>query len=178
MLHCSAFFFTFAYVLAVPAFLQERKQGTLEKTLLSPVHRAQVVFGCLCSFSIFAGLQILLMLVPSFIRIGFPSLTSLWPVFLSLFIEALTGLAVGMFFASIVQNNFQAFQFVLFIIVPQIFLSGIMPIGRFPGWLQKTAVFTPMYNGTETIRSLTSRLPVSVDTNFGYLLLILHIFAI
>lgn len=168
--------FTFAYVLALPALLEERKQGTLEKTLISPVHRTQVVLGSFCSFAVFVGAQILLMLALSFFWIGFPSLAYLWQVFLALFAEALAGLSIGMFAASIAQNNFQAFQLALFIIVPQILLSGILPIRRFPGWLQQTAFFTPMYNGTEIVGSLTSGLPVPVDANFGYLLLILVVF--
>ena len=117
------FFFTF--INAAIAFIRERSQGTLEKFMVSPLSRVEMVSGYVLGFSLFTLLQsaTTLFVVTALFKVplrGSP-LTAM-AVVLTLGAGALV---LGSFFSNFARSEFQVVQFIPLIITPQIVLCGI-----------------------------------------------------
>ena len=57
------FSFFFVFILTSVAFLRERSQGTIERVMVSPLTRPELVVGYICGFTLFALVQSLMILL-------------------------------------------------------------------------------------------------------------------
>src|SRR5437899_10256539 len=57
------FSFFFVFLLTSVAFLRERSQGTIERVMVSPLTRVELVMGYISGFTLFALVQSLLILL-------------------------------------------------------------------------------------------------------------------
>lgn len=124
--------FFFVFLIAGINFLTERKSGTLEKMLSTPVKRREIIFGYICGFGIVTVLQTVvvvsyLIYVLKIIMIG-----SFWTVLLITLLTSMCALTLGMLLSSLAQNEFQFVQFIPVVIIPQLFFSGIFQLSS--GW--------------------------------------------
>jgi ABC-2 type transport system permease protein len=79
------------------------------------------------------------------------NLLSVFVVTLALVMGAVT---LGILLSAFARNELQAIQFIPIVILPQVFLSGLLwPIQDMPGWLQAIAHLMPL---TYAIQALTS----------------------
>jgi len=120
-----AFFLTF--VLSVISFQRERNMGTLERLLVAPVSFGSVVGGYLAGFAPFALGQVLIVLAFSFPIMDMP--IAFWQVAETLAVSmvmAVMALLMGLTASFAAKNEFQAIQFIPLIILPQVFLGGII----------------------------------------------------
>jgi ABC-2 type transport system permease protein len=71
--------------------------------------------------------------------------------------QILTRLAVclGIFISAFAKNEFQMVQFIPLILVPQVFICGVLfPVSQQPDYLQWIAKFLPLTHGVDGIRAL------------------------
>jgi ABC-2 type transport system permease protein len=138
-----AFFFVF--LLTAVSFLRERAQGTMERVLASPLTPVEIIAGYLLGFLLFALLQtaVVMFFMLFVLKIHYAgSLASIFVVELILIVGASN---MGIFFSSFAKNEFQVAQFIPLVIVPQVFLSGLLwSIETMPRALQYVAYALPL----------------------------------
>ena len=148
-----ALFFTF--ILTGVSFLRERAQGTLERLLTTPVGRGDILVGYLLGFLIFAAAQSLVILLFTILVLQVDYQGSLWRIFVLLIVLTVVAVNLGIFISTFARNEFQVVQFILLVLAPQIFLSGvILPVEQMPSYLKAIAQVLPLTYAVEGLRGI------------------------
>jgi ABC-2 type transport system permease protein len=145
----------FGFILTGISFLRERSQGTLERLMASPASRLDIVGGYLLGFILFALIQtmILFFYMIYVLKVSFHG--DLWQILVFQIIIAIGAICLGTFFSIFARNEFQMMQFIPLIIVPQMFLCGLLwPVSEMPNYLQWIAKILPLTYGIDGIRAL------------------------
>lgn len=151
----AVFVLFFTFLLAGVSFLRERGQGTLERLLTTPVGRADLMVGYMLGFLIFAAIQAMLVLLYTILvlQVGFRG--NLVEASLFLLILAVVGVSLGILISTFAHNEFQIVQFIPIIIIPQIFLSGvIVPIREMPTPLEILSQALPLTYAVDGIQKI------------------------
>ncbi len=139
------FAFFFVFLLTSVSFLRERSQGTIERVLVSPLSKAELVLGYVLGFTLFALLQslIILLFVVAVLRVHYVgNLGLLFLVTLGLTIGAVN---LGIFISAFARNELQVIQFIPLLLVPQVLLSGLFfPVATLPIVLKQLAYILPL----------------------------------
>ncbi len=145
----------FGFLLTGISFLRERSQGTLERLMASPVSRLDIVVGYLLGFFIFALVQTLIILLFTIYVLKINYHGDLWQIFVFQVIVIVAAVNLGIFISTFARNEFQMMQFIPLIILPQMFLCGLLwPVSQMPEYLQWIAKFLPLTYGVDGIRAL------------------------
>lgn len=145
----------FGFIITGISVLRERSQGTMERLMASPVTRMDMVVGYLLGFLVFALIQtfIIFFYMVYVIKVNFQG--DLWQILVFQVIIGIGAVCLGTFFSIFARNEFQIMQFIPLIILPQMFLCGLLwPIEQMPNYLQWIAKFLPLTYGIEGIRAL------------------------
>jgi len=145
----------FGFLLTGISVLRERTQGTLERLMASPVSRLDIVGGYLLGFLLFALTQtmIIFFYMVYVLKVNFQG--DLWQILVFQILVGIGAVCLGTFFSVFAKNEFQMMQFIPLIIVPQMFLCGLLwPVSQMPDYLQWIAKFLPLTYGVEGIRAL------------------------
>lgn len=153
--------FFFAFLLTMLSFLRERKQGTMERILTSPVKRSEIILGFIFSYSLLSLLQAtVVIIVTIFIfnaQIEF-SWINLLQVYLIVYILLLAALGLGIFLSTLAKSEFQIIQFIPLVILPFMLLSGVWsPIETLPAWLRNVSSFVPLTYANTAMRDILIR---------------------
>ncbi|MWC26785.1 ABC transporter permease [Paenibacillus sp. MMS18-CY102] len=151
------FSFFFVFLLAGVSFLRERTSGTLERLLVTPIRRQEVVAGYLAGFGIFALLQATLIAWYSVEVLGLHMTGSIGYMLLINLLLSLTALTLGTLLSSFASTEFQIIQFIPIVIVPQAFFSGLFNLDAMNPWLQKLSTIMPLYYGADAMRGIMIR---------------------
>jgi ABC-2 type transport system permease protein len=156
-----AFFFVF--LLTAVSFLRERAQGTMERLLASPLTPLELIAGYLFGFIVFALAQTLVIMFFMLVILKIHYAGSLASIFLVELILIVGASNMGIFFSSFAKNEFQVAQFIPLVIVPQVFLSGLLwSIETMPRILQYLAYALPLTYANLALRDLMIKgLPLS-----------------
>jgi len=108
------------------AMLRERTTGTLERLMTMPLAKLDLLAGYGLAFAAMATVQAVLV---SFVAVGLLGLevagsTPLVVVFAVL--NAMLGMALGLFLSAFARTEFQAVQFMPAFLLPQILLCGLL----------------------------------------------------
>jgi len=145
----------FGFLLTGISFLRERSQGTLERLMASPISRIDIVAGYLLGFLLFALVQTLIIFFYMVYVLNVSYRGDLWQILLFQVLIGIGAVCLGTFFSVFARNEFQMMQFIPLIIVPQMFLCGVLwPVSQMPDYLQWIAKFLPLTYGVEGIRAL------------------------
>jgi ABC-2 type transport system permease protein len=145
----------FGFLLTGISFLRERSQGTLERLMASPVSRPDIVGGYLLGFLLFAVLQTMVLFFYLIYVLNINFYGDLWQILVFEIIIGILAVCLGIFISVFARNEFQMVQFIPIIIVPQIFLCGLLwPVSQMPEYLQWIAKFLPLTYGVDGIRAL------------------------
>jgi ABC-2 type transport system permease protein len=148
----------FVFILTGVSFLRERTQGTLERLLATPVGRGDVLLGYLVGFLVFAAVQSLLVVLFLVLVLQISYQGVLWHIFLLVLVLATTSLNMGIFFSTFARNEFQVMQFIPLVIVPQLFLGGVLvPVEQMPGYLQAVSRMLPLTYAIRGLRDIMVR---------------------
>jgi ABC-2 type transport system permease protein len=149
------FAFFFVFLLTVVSFLRERTTGTLERIMVTPAGRAELLLGYMIGFGIFAVLQsLVIVLVAVFIlRINYEG--NLLLIFVMTGILSLGAVNLGIFLSTFARTELQAVQFIPVVIVPQGLLSGVIwPVDTLPRWLEGVARALPLTYANSALRNI------------------------
>jgi ABC-2 type transport system permease protein len=145
----------FGFLLTGISFLRERSQGTLERLMASPVSRLDIVGGYLLGFLLFALVQTMIIFFYMVYVLDVNFNGDLWQILVFQVLIGIGAVCLGTFFSVFARNEFQMMQFIPLIIVPQIFLCGLLwPVSQMPEYLQWIARFLPLTYGVDGIRAL------------------------
>jgi ABC-2 type transport system permease protein len=147
------FFFTF--ITAAISFLRERTQGSLEKFMVSPLTRPEMVAGYLLGFSLFALLQSATTLLVVVFVFGVPMNGNPLTAFAVLLLLGSGALVLGAFFSNFAKTEFQVVQFIPMVILPQVVLSGVWwPLESIPAFIRPISYILPLTYSSDALRAV------------------------
>ena len=147
------FFFTF--INAAIAFIRERSQGTLEKFMVSPLSRVEMVSGYVLGFSLFTILQSATTLFVVTTLFGVPLRGSPLTAMAVVLLLGAGALVLGSFFSNFARSEFQVVQFIPLIITPQIVLCGIWwPLQSVPEFIRPFSYMLPLTYAAHALRAV------------------------
>lgn len=166
------FIFFFVFLIAGVAFLRERISGTLDRILATPLKRWEIVLGYFLGFGLFVSIQTLILQVFSVYGLNVPMVGSFWAVLVINLLLASGSLALGTLLSAFARNEFQLFQFIPIVIVPQIMFSGIFDLRNAPTWAKILSKIFPMTYGAEALRDVMLRGKTLIDIKYNLFVLI------
>lgn len=168
-------FFVFLFVILISSigFLQERTSGTLERMLMTPIKRFEVVISYIIGFGLLAALQVIVIVTFAVYVLKIAQPESIMHIIIVNLIIALVALSLGLLLSSFAKSEFQLIQFILLVVVPQIFLSGIFRIDMMVGWLQLLSKFMPLYYAGDALQNIMYKGQNLYDVWLDLLVLIL-----
>ena len=145
----------FGFLLSGIAFLRERSQGTRERLMASPVTRLDILVGYLLGFLLFAMVQTLILFFYAVYVLKADFVGQLWQIIVFQILIGILAVCLGIFVSAFARNEFQMIQFIPLIIVPQVFVCGLLfPVSQMPDYLQWLSKFLPLTYAVDGIRAL------------------------
>ena len=108
-------------------------------------------------FGLFVSIQTVILQVFSVYGLKVPMVGSFWAVLTINLALASGSLALGTLLSAFASNEFQLFQFIPIVIVPQIMFSGIFDLRNAPTWARILSKIFPMTYGAEALRDVMLR---------------------
>jgi ABC-2 type transport system permease protein len=139
------------------AMLRERTSGTLERLMSLPVGRFDLLLGYGLAFGVTAVVQAGVVSLVGFGFLGLDVAGSMGLVIALAVANAILGTALGLFVSAFASTEFQAVQFMPAIILPQLFLCGLLvPRAQMASaldWLSGVLPMTYAYDGLARVAS-------------------------
>ncbi|MFF5264139.1 ABC transporter permease [Actinomadura viridis] len=165
--------------------LRERTSGTLERLMTMPIAKLDLLLGYALAFGLLAFVQVGVVLVISLTWLDLHLAGSAWSLLLVAVLDALLGMALGLFASAYARTEFQAVQFMPAFILPQTLLCGLLvPREQMAGWLEAISNLLPLSYATDAMRELTvepgfsGTLVLDIAVIFGCTLLALALGAV
>jgi ABC-2 type transport system permease protein len=151
-----AFFaFFFIFLLSAVSFLRERTSGTLERLMATPLRRGELVLGYLAGFGFFALLQAIVILLFTVFVLKVHYRGNLATIFVVEAVLVVGAVSLGLLVSAAARNELQAVQFVPIVLLPQVFLSGLLiPVAQLPDYLRPVAAVLPLTYANEALRAV------------------------
>jgi ABC-2 type transport system permease protein len=105
--------------------LRERTSGTLERLMTTPIGKLDLLFGYATAFGMVAAIQVTIATLVSVWWLGLTITGPLWILLLITVLDALLGMALGLFVSAFARTEFQAVQFMPVFVLPQVLLCGL-----------------------------------------------------
>ena len=166
------FIFFFVFLIAGVSFLRERISGTLDRILATPLKRWEIVLGYFLGFGLFVSIQTIILQVFSVYGLKVPMVGSFWAILTINLVLAVGSLALGTLLSAFASNEFQLFQFIPIVIVPQIMFSGIFDLRNSPAWAKILSKIFPMTYGAEALRDVMLRGKGIFEVRYDLIILI------
>lgn len=145
--------FIVMFLVTSVATLRERTSGTLERLLSMPTGKLDFLLGYALAFGLIAVVQAL---VAGLLAVGALGLDVSGPVWILLgvaVLDALLGVALGLFASAFAATEFQVVQFMPALILPQFLLCGLLvPRDRLPEVLEVVSDVLPLSYAVDAIR--------------------------
>jgi ABC-2 type transport system permease protein len=151
-----AFFaFFFIFLLSAVSFLRERTSGTLERLMATPLRRGELVVGYLAGFSFFALLQAIVIIAFTVFVLKVQYRGNLATIFLVEAVMVVGAVSLGLLVSAAARNELQAVQFVPIVLLPQVFLSGLLiPVSQLPDYLRPVSAVLPLTYANEALKAV------------------------
>jgi ABC-2 type transport system permease protein len=107
------------------AMLRERSSGTLERLLSMPLARGDLLLGYALAFGLVAVVQSALASAVALGPLGLDLAAAPALVVLLALLDAVLGMALGLFLSAFARTEFQAVQFLPAFVLPQLLLCGL-----------------------------------------------------
>ncbi|MEW2010770.1 ABC transporter permease [Microbacterium sp. NPDC078814] len=137
--------------------LRERRSGTLERLMTTPLEKADFILGYALAFGLMAVLQAVITVSFAVGVCGLDVDGPLWQLGLVAVVDALLGTALGLLASAFAQTEFQAVQFMPLLVFPQIILGGLfMPRDQMPDVLYAISDWLPLSYAIDTINAVAA----------------------
>jgi ABC-2 type transport system permease protein len=108
------------------AMLRERTGGTLERLMTMPLAKLDILVGYGLAFSAVAVVQAGVACTIAFGLLNLSTAGALWLVVGLAGLNAMLGMALGLFLSAFASTEFQAVQFMPAVLLPQLLLCGLV----------------------------------------------------
>jgi ABC-2 type transport system permease protein len=124
--------------------VREREYGTMEQLVVTPIKPVELMLGKILPYFLVAAVDFAIVYLAGIYLFNLHFAGNL-PLFLGLsLLLVFTTLGLGLLLSTLAQNQQQAMQLALFVILPQILLSGlIFPLSSMPKVIQYVAYVLP-----------------------------------
>ena len=137
--------------------LRERRSGTLERLMTTPLEKPDFILGYALAFGLMALLQAIITVTFAVWVCGLTVDGPLWQLGLVAVVDALLGTALGLLASAFAQTEFQAVQFMPLLVFPQIILGGLfMPRDQMPDVLHAISDWLPLSYAIDAIGAVTA----------------------
>ncbi len=143
-----------AFILCAIVLVQERTAGTLERMFINGFRRTEVIGGYVLGYLGLATFQAVVALteVIWLFELDYDTDTLL-TLFVVVWLLAIASVMLGIFVSTFARHEGQVFPFVPLIIVPSVFLSGLlMDVDELPEWAQWLGHALPLYWANDVIQ--------------------------
>jgi ABC-2 type transport system permease protein len=146
------------YVLCAIVLVRERTAGTLQRMFVNGYTQGEIISGYVLAYSSLATLQSLLVLGELRwlfqLVYGAGTLLSLYVV---IWLLAVISIALGILVSNFARNEGQVFPFIPLVILPSVFLSGIIiSVDQLPSWARWLSRAIPLYYANRILEHLTT----------------------
>jgi ABC-2 type transport system permease protein len=142
-------------ILTSASIIKEKERGTMEMLAVTPLKPYELILGKLLPFALVAFFDIVLAFLVATLWFSVQLKGNILELFSLGILFMLTGLGLGVFISTISQTQRQAMMTTIFLIMPQIILSGfIFPIANMPLLIQWLTAIIPLRYFLEIVRSL------------------------
>ena len=135
--------------------LRERRSGTLERLMTTPLGKGDFIVGYALAFALLAAVQAVITVG---FAVGVCGLTvegPFWQLGLVAVVDAILGTALGLLASAFARTEFQAVQFMPLLVFPQIILGGLfMPRDQMPDALSAISDWLPLSHATDAINAV------------------------
>ena len=108
------------------AMLRERTSGTLERLMSMPLAKLDLLLGYGLAFALVAAVQASITSAVGFGLLALDTEGRVGVVVAIAILNALLGMALGLFLSAFATTEFQAVQFMPAVVLPQLLLSGLL----------------------------------------------------
>jgi ABC-2 type transport system permease protein len=137
--------FVIMFLVTSIAMLRERTTGTLERLLTTPLGKLDLLFGYGLAFGLAAAVQAAVAVAAAVWLLGLTTAGNTGLLVLIAVVDAVLGVALGLFCSAFARTEFQAVQFLPVVVVPQLLLCGLfVPRAQMAGWLQAAGDVMPL----------------------------------
>lgn len=137
------------------AVTRERERGTMENLLAMPVKPIEVMIGKILPYIGLGSVQVVVILIVSKLLFDVGVMGSLALLGLGTALFITVNLAIGFTISTLTQNQLQAMQASVFVLLPSILLSGFMfPFRGMPVWAQYLGETLPATHFMRVVRGL------------------------
>jgi ABC-2 type transport system permease protein len=128
------------------AIVREREIGTLEQLNVTPLGRAQLIFGKMLPYAAIGLTDALIVLTVIVFWFHVPLRGSFWLLIAMSCVYLMTTLGLGLFISTISNTQQQAMMTsTFFFMTPMMYLSGfVFPIENMPAWIQPLTYLIPL----------------------------------
>jgi ABC-2 type transport system permease protein len=177
--------FIVMFLITSVATLRERRTGTLERLMTMPIGKLDLLLGYALAFGLFAVVEVVLVAVLSLTWLGLTIAGSLALLILVAVLDALLGMALGLFVSAFARTEFQAVQFMPLIAAPQILVCGLFAprdhMAQVLTWLSDVMPLSYAVDAVQTLAgsaAVTSGLVVDIAVVAGCVVLALALGAV
>ncbi|MBM7701296.1 ABC transporter permease [Metabacillus iocasae] len=148
------FSFFLVFIISGMALVRERSGGTLERLLMTPIKRGEVILGYTLGYGVFAIIQAILVVLYAIFVLQLSSAGNIGWILLTMVLLAVTAVSFGATISIFASSELQVVQMIPFTIIPQVFFSGLIPLDLIPYHLGNLSYIMPIYYGAAAIKGV------------------------
>ncbi|MFV0372906.1 ABC transporter permease [Microbacterium sp.] len=147
--------FVVMFVITSVTTLRERRSGTLERLMTTPLAKPDFIIGYALAFGLMATLQAVVTVSYAVYVCGLEVDGALWELGLVAVVDALLGTALGLLASAFARTEFQAVQFMPVLVFPQMILGGLfMPRDQMPEVLYAISDWLPLSYAIDAVAAV------------------------
>lgn len=148
--------FLIMFMISSITTLRERTTATLERLMTMPIAKLDLLLGYGLAFGLLAAVQVGITAGVSLLWLGVDVAGSVWTLLLIAVLDAVLGMALGLFVSAFARTEFQAMQFMPVFAMPQVLLCGLfMPRGQMAPVLNWLSDVLPLSYAVEALNHVT-----------------------
>jgi len=137
--------------------LRERRGGTLERLMTTPIAKADIIVGYALAFGLLALLQAVITVTYAVLVCGLEVGGSVWQLGLVAVLDAVLGTAFGLLASAFARTEFQAVQFMPVLVFPQLLLGGLfLPRDQMPDVLHAISSVLPLSYAIDAVAAVSA----------------------
>ena len=149
--------FIVMFIITSVTTLRERRSGTLERLMTTPLGKADFILGYALAFGLAAVVQAVITVGFAVIVCGLSVDGPIWQLGVVAVLDALLGTGLGLLASAFARTEFQAVQFMPAIVFPQILLGGLlMPRDQMPDALHAISDWLPLSYAVDAVNAVTA----------------------
>jgi len=155
--YIGVFPFVIMFIVAAITTQRERARGTLERLMAMPLGKLDLLAGYALAFGLMACLQVTVVLVISLTWLGLTLPGSAVGLAVVAVLDAILGMALGLFASAFARTEFQAVQFMPAFVLPQALLCGlIVPRSEMTPVLRWISDFLPLSYAVDAMQRIST----------------------